>query len=86
MKGARGEAIGFDVDGDSPLAGKFFAHSVGLVKRIESCCTGTAARYDAGNARRQTVMRNFVDVKGELGLHMLVPAFGVVDVRAIFGA
>ena len=35
--------------------------------------------------RGHAVMRNFVDVKRELRLHMLAPAFCVVDLRAKLG-
>src|SRR6266568_6122543 len=81
------EAISANVDAAAVNARKIFGQAVGLVKR-ECKLTLRHLKPDMAKVtdRRYAVMRDFVDVEGELCSNVLVLPLGVVDDGAILRA
>lgn len=87
QKAAHGEAVAFDVDAAASTGGEILAEAVGLVEGGGELAGGNLEPHVAKVLYRcEAMMRDFVDVEGELGLDVLVCAFGVVDSVAVFRA
>ncbi len=86
-EGTDGEAVAADIEAVAASAGEVFGQAVGLVIRKGKLLDGHLKSNVAEVAdRRNAVMRNLVDVEGELGLNMLALSLGVVHLGAVFCA